>query len=96
VSVLKTYEVAVGYIQNGKFGMALPLLQDCVGQDPRFGEAWLELHNIAAQAGNFPEALACLEKWCNCPVTPNSLDAVPRVRAQMEDYRNKINPKEKK
>ncbi len=93
MSVVNQYENAVNFMKEGKGELAVQLLRDCVAKDPLFGPAYLELHNYSIQGGNIPQALQCLEKWYNCPVTPVSLKAIPKIEQQMEEYRKKLNPK---
>lgn len=90
MSPAELYAFGIKLKNEGKVSLALDAFNDAASHG--FGLAHIELHNFCASQGNLNGSLQHLLKFCDCPLTPNTLDLVPKIRQEISNIQQKLNP----
>jgi len=93
MKVADLFNLANDFHKQGKVELAAQMWGECTERDNNFGPAYLNLYNIYRSNNQLPKAKECLEKFLNCPVTGNTLEAIPKIKSELEQIKQQLNPK---
>ena len=80
------------FYNDGRVETAMDIWNKIAGADPNFGPVYLNQHNVFRSQGNLPKARECLIKFLNCPVTGMTVDAIPSIKAQLQELEKQMQP----
>ena len=86
------FNLANKFAQEGKGNQAVDLWNECTKMDPNFGPAYINLANAYKQVNNLPAVQGALNNFMNCPITGNTLEIVPKIKQELAEVNQKLNP----
>jgi len=92
VNTIDIFSLGNKFASEGKGNQAIEMWTECTRMNSDFGPAYINLCNAYKQMNNLKAAKDCLEKFMNCPVTGNTLDVVPKIKQEIIELTQKLNP----
>lgn len=87
------------YMNDGNRQMAVELWGKAIKEaEPIFMTvaagvaAYTNLHNEAKARGDIKAANEILVRFLNCPLTGITIDSIPKVKQQIQEYQKQLNP----
>ena len=80
------------YFREGNLNMAGAMFTEAKKFPETSGPACLNISEVLRSQGNLSGALDSLKQFMNMPLTPITLDLVPKVKADIDDLLKKISP----
>lgn len=92
MTVMDIFNLANKFAQEGKGNQAVEMWLECTRMEPGFGPAYINLANAYKQINNLVAAREALNNFMNCPITGNTLDIVPKIKQELAEINQKLNP----
>ena len=86
------FEIGNSFYNEGRSETAMDIWNRISAKEPNFGPVYINQHNVYRAQGNLVKARECLIKFLNCPVTGMSVDAIPAIKAQLQQLEQQLNP----
>lgn len=80
------------FYNDGRIETAMDIWNRIISRDPSFGPVHLNQHNVYRAQGNLVKARESLIRFLNCPLTGMSMDAIPAIKAQLQQIEQQLNP----
>ena len=86
------FNLGNAFHNEGRIETAMDIWNRISAADPNFGPVYLNQHNVFRAQGNLAKARECLIKFLNCPVTGMTVDAIPAIKAQLQQLEQQLTP----
>lgn len=80
------------FYNDGRIETAMDIWNKIIARDPNFGPVHLNQHNVFRAQGNLIKARESLIRFLNCPLTGMTVDAIPAIKAQLQQLEQQLNP----
>ena len=90
--VQEVFNLGLEFYTEGKTNTAMEIWDKLVSKDPNFGPVYLNQHNVYRSQGNLVKAREALLRYLNCPITGISMDAIPAIKAQIQEIEKQLTP----
>ena len=92
MNVQELFNLGNEFYNEGRVETAMDIYNKLIARDSSFGPVHLNQHNIFRAQGNLFKARESLIRFLNCPVTGMTVEAIPSIKAQVQELDRQLNP----
>ena len=92
MNVQELFNLGNEFYSEGRIETAMEIWNKVRAIKGDFAPVYLQQHNVYSSQGNLVKARECIVAFLNCPVSGFSLDAIPSMKARLQDLDKQLNP----